>query len=46
MRRGVLLNVTHDTVVRLLPPLNITEEQVDAGCEVLAGRLREIADES
>jgi acetylornithine/N-succinyldiaminopimelate aminotransferase len=46
MQRGVLLNVTHDTVVRLLPPLNITEEQVDQGCEVVADVLREIADES
>ncbi len=46
MQRGVLLNVTHDTVVRLLPPLNITEEQVDQGCEAVAEVLREIADES
>jgi predicted acetylornithine/succinylornithine family transaminase len=46
MQRGVLLNVTHDTVVRLLPPLNITDEQVDQGCEVVADVLREIADES
>ncbi len=46
MRRGVLLNATHDTVVRLLPPLNVTEEQVDAGCDVLAEVLREMADEN
>jgi acetylornithine/N-succinyldiaminopimelate aminotransferase len=46
MQRGVLLNVTHDTVVRLLPPLNITEEQVDLGCETVAEVLREMADES
>jgi predicted acetylornithine/succinylornithine family transaminase len=46
MQRGVLLNVTHDTVVRLLPALNITEEQVELGCETVAEVLREIADES
>lgn len=46
MQRGVLLNVTHDTVVRLLPAININEEQVDAGCETVAEVLREIADES
>jgi acetylornithine/succinyldiaminopimelate/putrescine aminotransferase len=46
MRRGVLINATHDTVVRLLPPLNVTEEQVDTGCEVLAETLREMADEN
>jgi acetylornithine/N-succinyldiaminopimelate aminotransferase len=46
MQRGLLLNVTHDTVVRLLPAMNITEEQVDQGCEAIAEVLREIADES
>jgi acetylornithine/N-succinyldiaminopimelate aminotransferase len=46
MQRGVLLNVTHDTVVRLLPAININEEQVDTGCEAMAEVLREIADES
>jgi acetylornithine/N-succinyldiaminopimelate aminotransferase len=45
MNRGVLVNVTHETVVRLLPPLNVNEEQVDAGCETLAEVLREMADE-
>jgi acetylornithine/N-succinyldiaminopimelate aminotransferase len=46
MQRSVLLNVTHDTVVRLLPALNISEEQVDQACETVADVLREIADES
>jgi acetylornithine/N-succinyldiaminopimelate aminotransferase len=46
MRRGVLLNATHETVVRLLPPLNVTQDQVDAGCDVLAEALREMADEN
>jgi acetylornithine aminotransferase len=27
--RGLLINVTADTVVRLLPPLNLTWEQAD-----------------
>ncbi len=46
MERGVLVNATHDTVVRLLPPLNVTAEQVDEGCDVLATVLREMADEA
>lgn len=46
MRRGVLVNATHETVVRLLPPLNITAEQVDEGCAVLAEVLREMAEET
>ncbi|MCA8994152.1 MAG: aspartate aminotransferase family protein [Planctomycetaceae bacterium] len=44
MERGLLINATHDTVVRLLPALNVTEEQVDAGCAILADVLREMAD--
>ena len=46
LKRGVLVNATHDTVVRLLPCLNITQEQVDTGCDVLADVLREMADEN
>ncbi len=45
MERGLLINATHDTVVRLLPAINITAEEVDAGCEILADVLREMADE-
>jgi predicted acetylornithine/succinylornithine family transaminase len=43
MQRGVLINCTHDTVIRLLPPLNITTAQVDEGCAVLADVLRDMA---
>jgi acetylornithine/N-succinyldiaminopimelate aminotransferase len=46
MERGVLLNATHDTVVRLLPAMNVTAEQVDEGFEVIATVLREMADEA
>lgn len=44
MERGVLVNATHDTVLRLLPPLNITAEEVDAGCDVIGDVLREMSD--
>jgi predicted acetylornithine/succinylornithine family transaminase len=44
MERHVLVNATHDTVLRLLPPLNITAEQVDEGCAVIADVLRELSD--
>ena len=33
--RGVLLNVTQDRVIRLLPPLIFTAEQADALVQVL-----------
>jgi predicted acetylornithine/succinylornithine family transaminase len=42
MERGLLVNATHDVVLRLLPPLNVTGEQVDEGCAVIADVLREM----
>ncbi len=45
MERGVLINATHDTVVRLLPALNVTPEQVDEGCQVIAEVLKQMAKE-
>ncbi len=46
MERGLLINATHDTVVRLLPPLNVTAEQVGEGCDIIADVLREMAEEA
>ena len=46
MERGLLINATHDTVVRLLPALNVTAEQVEEGCELIATVLREMAEEA
>lgn len=42
--RGLLINATHDTVVRLLPALNVTEEDVEQGCDILTEVLREMAE--
>lgn len=44
MERGLLINATHDTVIRLLPPLNVTADQVDTGCAIIAEVLREMAE--
>ena len=35
LKRRLLVNATHDTVLRLLPALTISDEQVDQGCAVL-----------
>ena len=40
--RGVLINCTHQTVLRLLPAVNVTDEQIDAGCGVIADVLLNI----
>lgn len=36
MAEGLLINCTHDTVLRFLPPYILTEKQVDAGMKMLA----------
>ncbi len=35
LKRGLLINVTHQTVLRLLPAVNIAAEQVDDGCAII-----------
>ncbi|HLK20132.1 MAG TPA: aspartate aminotransferase family protein [Bryobacteraceae bacterium] len=35
MQEGVLLNCTHDTVLRMLPPYIITEKEIDRGIRIL-----------
>ena len=41
LSRRLLVNATHGHVVRLLPALTISDEQIDEGCAVLAAVLRE-----
>lgn len=36
MDRGLLVNCTHGTVIRLLPAMNLTDNQVHEGCDILA----------
>jgi acetylornithine/N-succinyldiaminopimelate aminotransferase len=33
--RGLLINATHSTVIRLLPAVNIPDELIDEGCDTL-----------
>ena len=41
LKRRLLINATHGHVVRLLPALTITDEQIDEGCAILADVLRQ-----
>jgi predicted acetylornithine/succinylornithine family transaminase len=43
MDRRLLINCTHGTVLRLLPAMNLTEEQAHEGCEILADVIRNLA---
>jgi 4-aminobutyrate aminotransferase-like enzyme len=38
--RGLHINCTHDTVLRVMPPLNITREVLDEALTILAEELR------
>lgn len=41
--RGLLVNATAKTVVRLLPPLVITEAEIDRAIDLLAGAMADVA---
>lgn len=40
MDKGLLINCTQSTVVRLLPAMTLTDAEVDEGCDILADVLR------
>jgi acetylornithine/N-succinyldiaminopimelate aminotransferase len=40
LKRRLLINATHGHVIRLLPALTITDEQIDEGCAILTDVLR------
>ena len=39
--KGVLINCTHDTVLRLMPPMIVTKKEIDLGIGVLDKALKE-----
>ena len=43
MDRKLLINCTQGTVLRLLPAMNLTEEQAHEGCDILAEVLKQQA---
>jgi acetylornithine/N-succinyldiaminopimelate aminotransferase len=42
LARKLLVNCTHGTVIRLLPAMNLPEEQAEEGCEILADVIRNL----
>jgi acetylornithine/succinyldiaminopimelate/putrescine aminotransferase len=40
LAKGLHINCTHETVLRIMPPLNITQEQLDEGLAILADAMR------
>ena len=45
LERRLLINATHDHVVRLLPALTITDDEIDQGCTILGDVLRQTSSE-
>ncbi|HEY2839422.1 MAG TPA: aspartate aminotransferase family protein [Pirellulales bacterium] len=43
MNRKLLINCTHNTVIRLLPAMNLTPRQAEEGCDILAEVIKEQA---
>jgi len=43
MENGLLINCTHDTVLRFLPSMTVTEAELDEGIEVLTAALKKHA---
>jgi acetylornithine aminotransferase len=43
LARGVLLNLTNITVIRWLPPLNVSRDQIDLAVDAVAAVLAEVA---
>jgi predicted acetylornithine/succinylornithine family transaminase len=41
LERRLLINATHGHVIRLLPALTITDDEIDEGCAILADVLRQ-----
>jgi ornithine--oxo-acid transaminase len=44
--KGVLSKDTHATVIRIAPPLNVTQEELDFGLDVFEGVLKEMEKET
>ena len=40
--KGLLINCTHDTVLRLLPAFNVSESEIDQGLAILETCLRAV----
>ena len=45
LEKGLLINCTQGNILRLLPALILTDEQLQVGCEILIAAIREYAGE-
>jgi len=45
LENGLLINCTQGNVIRLLPALTLTDEELNSGCETLVAAIRVYAEE-
>ena len=43
MRQGLLINCTHETVIRIMPPMTVAKEHIDQAVGILAGAMADMA---
>jgi acetylornithine/N-succinyldiaminopimelate aminotransferase len=43
LEKGLLINCTHDTVLRFMPPLTVTRAEIDEGIAILAQAIAEVS---
>ncbi|MBX9652510.1 aminotransferase class III-fold pyridoxal phosphate-dependent enzyme, partial [bacterium] len=43
LEQRLLINCTHDTVIRLLPAMNIPDDLIDEGWDILSSAIRQAA---
>jgi len=41
-KNGLLINCTHENVIRIMPAINVKKEEIDEGIEILRNSLKEI----
>jgi len=42
LENGLLINCTHENVIRIMPPINIRKEEIDEGIEILRNSLKKL----
>ena len=44
LKRGVIINSTHENVLRIMPALNVKKEEIDEGLKILEEVLKKYAE--
>jgi acetylornithine/N-succinyldiaminopimelate aminotransferase len=42
LKNGLLINCTHENVIRIMPAINVKKEEIDEGIEILRNSLKKL----